>query len=77
MTETPNTTDDESTIRIPGELRGQIRERMDGTDFDSVDAYVRFVLEAVVSGPDADPDERDERAHESEIQERLEDLGYR
>ncbi|HYB63391.1 MAG TPA: CopG family transcriptional regulator [Thermoplasmata archaeon] len=61
------------TVRIPEELARQLDSRLEGTAFDSVDAFVAFVLGRLVEehgGPGFT--EEDERV----LKERLRSLGY-
>ncbi len=61
------------TIRIPEELARKLESRLEGSAFDSVDAFVAFVLGRLLeeqSGPGFS--EEDERA----LKERLRSLGY-
>lgn len=77
MTGTPKSEDGETTIRIPVDLDERIRSRITGTDFDSVEEYVRFVLEEVVADSETRPADSENTGHEAKIADRLEDLGYR
>lgn len=66
-------------IRIPERIAERVDRRVSRTDFDSVEAYVTFVLEEVLervekasaeTGDGSDPED------EAEVQNRLEALGY-
>lgn len=65
------------TVKIPKNLIGKIKERIEGTEFKSVDEYTAFVLEEVIK-------ENDEVEHEKvfsdedeqKVKERLRALGY-
>ena len=65
---------EKKTVLLPDELYSKIEERVKATDFGSVDEYVEFVLEEVVT------EEEDEKAfseeEEKEVKKRLKDLGY-
>jgi Arc/MetJ-type ribon-helix-helix transcriptional regulator len=68
----------EVTVDLPSELRRQLEDRISHTEFESLDEYIRFVLQTIV--------EEDERAshhgrsapneQNDQLKERLEDLGY-
>jgi Arc/MetJ-type ribon-helix-helix transcriptional regulator len=61
------------TLRIPEELARKLESRLEGSAFDSVDAFVGFVLGRLLEehgGPGFS--EEDERA----LKERLRSLGY-
>ncbi len=61
------------TVLLPEELVRSIEARLNGSAFDSVDAFVAFVLARLLEepGPSAFSEE-DERA----LKERLRSLGY-
>jgi len=61
-------------VSLPVELYHKIEQRIDGTDFRSVDDYVNFVLEEVVKEEEQTValSEQDE----AEVKKRLKDLGY-
>lgn len=68
-------------LRLPEQLVSQIKQRLPRTEFESVEAYVTFVMESVLR----EVDEQDEATHEASdhegetsdaMQERLESLGY-
>jgi Arc/MetJ-type ribon-helix-helix transcriptional regulator len=65
---------DELSIRLPPELKAELEARIDGTDFESLDEYVRFVLEEIVADDAAERVGRDR--NNSDLEDRLEDLGY-
>lgn len=75
-------------IRVPAGLRQQIEPRLAETEFESVDEYATFILEAVLREID-ERDDRDPRdddtatdaddagpVNEAAVQDRLESLGY-
>lgn len=66
---------DPTSIQIPADLHAKIRSRMDGTDFDTTQEYVLFVLEEVVRDAGTEP-EADSSVDDEKLQSRLEDLGY-
>jgi Arc/MetJ-type ribon-helix-helix transcriptional regulator len=65
---------EKKTVFLPTDLYSKIEERVNATDFGSVDEYVQFVLEEVVK------EKEEERAfsedEEKEVKKRLKDLGY-
>jgi Arc/MetJ-type ribon-helix-helix transcriptional regulator len=61
------------TVRIPEELAQRLEGRLEGSAFDSVDAFVGFVLGRLLEEPGGPGfSEEDERA----LKERLRSLGY-
>ena len=66
--------EERKTVSLPAGLYSKIEERVNATDFGSVDEYVEFVLEEVVK------EEEEEKAfseeEEQEVKKRLKDLGY-
>jgi hypothetical protein len=61
------------TIAIPEETARAISARLRGSSFESVDAFVAFVLARLVDQPSETPfSEEDERR----LRERLRSLGY-
>jgi len=72
---TATSTDDARTrtIRLPEEVAHAIEERIRGTGFASVDAFVEFVLARLLEQPGEGAfSEEDER----NLKERLRSLGY-
>jgi hypothetical protein len=65
---------DENTITLTPELRAACEQAIEGTEFQSVEAYVQFVLREVVTEPDAGAAESADRPAGTEDQ--LEALGY-
>ena len=61
-------------ISIPISLCRKIKERLEGTEFTTVEAYVAFVLSEVVS--DDEEDNAFSEEDEAEVKNRLRDLGY-
>lgn len=69
-------------VTVPDGLSRKIERRLPGTEFESVDEYVVFVLEAILreidehdDEPIADASEADQSGNEA-VQDRLESLGY-
>ena len=61
------------TIRIPEEVAKRLESRLEGSAFDSVDAFVAFVLGRLLEEPGGPGfSEEDERV----LKERLRSLGY-
>jgi hypothetical protein len=61
------------TIELPEDLAAAIAARLEGSAFESVDAFVAFVLARLLDRPgDAPFSEEDERF----LRERLRSLGY-
>lgn len=65
-------------IKIPSHLVEKINRRMEGSDFDSVEEYVKYVLEEVVSEDEEEYEEEEEWSEEDEekVKSRLRSLGY-
>jgi hypothetical protein len=73
MTDAPPAADGAVPVRLPAELVAGLAERIRGTSFGSVDAFVAFVLARLFEGPAHEGfTEEDER----ELRERLRSLGY-
>ena len=76
-------TDDTDThVRLPAALVEQCEARIAGTEFESVDEYVEFVVRTVVEGGEggADADDaadRDGTDVSADVEDRLASLGYR
>lgn len=63
---------DHTTVQLPPGLARRVEERVEGTEFTSVDDYVVYVLSEVLEG-----DETPENTHETpDLEGRLESLGY-
>jgi len=67
-------TEEKKTISLPVELYSKIEQRVVGTEFDSVDEYVNFVLKEVIKGEE--PEAAFSKEDEEEVKRRLKDLGY-
>jgi Arc/MetJ-type ribon-helix-helix transcriptional regulator len=67
-----------TTVSIPKPLAEKVKERMKGTGFSSVSAYVTYVLRQVLSS--IEQEEREKQAftkeEEEKVKQRLRDLGY-
>ena len=68
---------DEITVALPASLKRDLEGRIEHTEFESLEEYVRFVLQTIVD-EDGDRHADSEReAHEQEqLEDRLKDLGY-
>ena len=66
--------EDTTTISIPQKLAEKIKERCQGTEFDSVSSYVTYILEQVLSNMEQETTEKDK--DEELVKERLKGLGY-
>jgi hypothetical protein len=80
-------TGDEARVRLPPDLRAKCERRIEGTNFDSVEEYVQFVMVTLLDADDegtATDDEgtgadtrTDTRTDDSDaVTDRLESLGY-
>jgi len=64
-------------IRLPDRVLERVEQRVPRSDFESTSEYVTFVLEEVLERvEDTDGEEAHETVDESEVQHRLESLGY-
>ncbi len=67
-----------TTVSLPKTLAEKIKERMKGTGFSSVSAYVTYVLRQVLSS--IEEEERSKQAfskeEEEKVKDRLRGLGY-
>jgi hypothetical protein len=61
------------TIQIPEEIVRALEQRMRGTSFDSVDAFVAFVLARLAEEPGAGSFSEEDERH---LKDRLRSLGY-
>jgi len=66
--------EERKTVSLPAELYGKIEQRIAGTEFDSVDEYVNFVLAEVFKEEEAETSFSKE--DEEEVKRRLKSLGY-
>jgi hypothetical protein len=70
-------------VKIPGALASRIQKRLPGSDFKSVDDYVIYVLDQVVTElegnqPSTEKTEQNvfSKEDQASVEERLRDLGY-
>lgn len=63
------------TVKIPKDIIEKIKERIQGTEFKSVEEYITFVLQEVIKD-DEEPDEVFSEEDEKKVKERLRALGY-
>jgi Arc/MetJ-type ribon-helix-helix transcriptional regulator len=61
------------TVRLPEELVAGLEERFHGTSFDSIDAFIAFVLSRLLDEPGTTGFSEEE---ERSLKERLRSLGY-
>ena len=66
--------EEKKTVSLPTELYSKIVQRIVGTDLNSVDDYVVFVLEEVVK--EEEPERAFSEQDEKEVKKRLRALGY-
>jgi len=65
-----------TTISIPTPLAEKIKKRIEGTGFNSLSAYVTYVLREVISGIEEDNEEAFSKEDEEKVKDRLRALGY-
>ncbi|MBS3778611.1 MAG: CopG family transcriptional regulator [Candidatus Thermoplasmatota archaeon] len=66
-----------TTISIPTPLANKIKERIDGTGFNSLSSYVTYVLREVISNVEEDETEAAfSKDDEEKVKDRLRALGY-
>lgn len=68
-------------MEIPEDLVEDVKERMKGSEFDSVEEYILYVLEEVVKEENEDYEEEEESEEwdeedEEVVKSRLRSLGY-
>ncbi len=68
-------------IKIPGPLYEKIAERVKGTEFESVEEYITFVLNEVIADQEEGATDQEEgpaltKEEEEKVKERLKGLGY-
>jgi len=73
VTESPGPSQQHRTIQLPADLVAALEARMHGTSFDSVDAFVSFVLARLLDQPASNGFTEEE---ERSLRERLRSLGY-
>lgn len=65
------------TVVIPSSLFKEIKERIRGTDFDSVSNYITYVLEEIVTAEEGEKaEEIFSKKNEEIVKKRLRELGY-
>ncbi len=57
-------------------LYGRIEERVQATEFDSVEDYVSYVMEEILREEDSEEEPTFSEAEEEEVKNRLRALGY-
>jgi len=65
-----------TTISIPTPLAEKIKKRIEGTGFNSLSAYVTYVLREVISGIEEEKEEAFSKEDEEKVKDRLRALGY-
>jgi Arc/MetJ-type ribon-helix-helix transcriptional regulator len=66
-----------TTISIPTPLANKIKQRIEGTGFNSLSSYVTYVLREVISNVEEDEQETAfSKDDEAKVKERLRALGY-
>jgi Arc/MetJ-type ribon-helix-helix transcriptional regulator len=73
MTDLANPPPARRTIELPEELVAALEERVRGTSFDSVDAFIAFVLSRLFEEPGTTGFTEEE---ERSLKEKLRSLGY-
>ncbi|MFC7154207.1 hypothetical protein ACFQPA_01895 [Halomarina halobia] len=69
--------DEAVTVSLPPDLYSRVDDRTRRTDFSTPDAYVKYVLEEVLSRVERDGAELGSaEVDEAEVQSRLRSLGY-
>ncbi len=64
----------EYTLSIPASLAEKIKERIEGTGFDSISSYVTYVLRELLT--EDEEENKLTKEDEEKIKERLRALGY-
>lgn len=67
--------EEKKAVFLPVELYSKIEERVNATDFGSVDAYVKFILEEVLKEGETE-EGAFSKEDEKEVKKRLKTLGY-
>jgi Arc/MetJ-type ribon-helix-helix transcriptional regulator len=68
---------DEITVALPASLKRDLEGRIEHTEFESLEEYVRFVLQTIVDEDGDRHTDSEREAHEQEqLEDRLKDLGY-
>jgi Arc/MetJ-type ribon-helix-helix transcriptional regulator len=66
--------EEKKTISLPTEIYTKVGQRIAGTEFQSVDEYVIFVLEEVLK--EEEPEATFSKEDEEQVKKRLKALGY-
>lgn len=64
------------TLDIPTETMDRLERRVDDSEFETIEDYLRFVVEEVVTPRPEIESVDDEDDRESEVRDQLESLGY-
>lgn len=64
------------TVALPTHVVAGVEQRLPRTEFDSVDAYVAFVMEEVLAHVEADDADEGPAVDRDQVEARLESLGY-
>lgn len=64
------------TVTLPAGLVARVEDRLGHTQYGTAGEYVAFVLEETLARVEAETDDEPAAVDESEVQERLESLGY-
>lgn len=62
-------------VQLPADLYGKIEERVNATEFGSIDEYVIFVLQEVLK-EEGEEEQAFSKEGEEEVKKRLKALGY-
>ena len=63
-------------ISIPNSLAEKIKKRIKGTEFETIDSYVNYVIKEVISSVEEDSKESFNTKDEEKVKNRLRALGY-
>lgn len=69
-------TDETRSVTLPASLVERVETRLAYTRYDTPDEYVAFVLEETLARVAAETEGTPDAVDESEVQDRLESLGY-
>jgi len=67
--------EEKRAVSLPAELYSKIEERVNTTDFSSVEEYVTFILEEVIK-EENEEEKAFSKEDEEEVKKRLKALGY-
>ncbi|WP_440991963.1 hypothetical protein [Haloarchaeobius baliensis] len=67
---------DSRDVRLSPSVADRIDDRLPHTEFESVDAYVDYVLTVVLDEVETDDRTTDAEVDEQQVRDRLESLGY-